>query len=98
MFRLFEKSLDPTHQPARPDPPAGLVAFYWHYARQAKGLFAALFATGLTVALLDSMIPVFMGRVVTPGDGERPGPAVGRLLAHAHRHGGGAAGGCARWR
>ena len=65
MFRLFEKSLDPTHQPARPDPPAGLVAFYWHYARQAKGLFAALFATGLTVALLDSMVPVFMGRVVS---------------------------------
>ena len=65
MFRLFEKSLDPTHQPARPDPPAGLVAFYWHYARQAKGLFAALFATGLTVALLDSMVPVFMGQVVS---------------------------------
>ena len=65
MFRLFERSLDPTHQPARPDPPAGLVAFYWHYARQAKGLFAALFATGLTVALLDSMVPVFMGRVVS---------------------------------
>jgi ATP-binding cassette subfamily B multidrug efflux pump len=74
MFRLFEKSLDPTHQPARPDPPAGLVAFYWHYARQAKGLFAALFATGLTVALLDSMVPVFMGRVVslvTAGDPAR---------------------------
>jgi ATP-binding cassette subfamily B multidrug efflux pump len=65
MFRLFEKALDPTHQPARPEPPARLVAFYWHFARQAKGLFVALFATGLIVALLDSMVPVFMGRVVS---------------------------------
>jgi ATP-binding cassette, subfamily B, multidrug efflux pump len=65
MFRLFEKALDPTYQPARTEPPTGLAAFYWHYARQAKGLFIALFAVGFVVALLDSMIPVFMGRVVT---------------------------------
>src|SRR5215510_4434792 len=64
MFRLFEKALDPTRQPARPEPPSRLAAFYWHFARQAKGLFVALFAVGLLVALLDSMIPVFMGRVV----------------------------------
>src|SRR5262249_58126070 len=65
IFHLFEKALDPTAQPARLDPPAGLVPFYWHFARQAKGLFAALFAMGLLVAMLDSMIPVFMGRVVS---------------------------------
>jgi ATP-binding cassette subfamily B multidrug efflux pump len=65
MFRLFEKALDPTAQPARAEPPAGLVAFYWHFARQAKGLFAALFAMGFLVATLDSMIPVFMGGVVS---------------------------------
>src|SRR5215813_9394048 len=65
MFHLFEKALDPTAQPARLEPPAGLVPFYWHFARQAKGLFAALFAMGLLVAMLDSMIPVFMGRVVS---------------------------------
>jgi ATP-binding cassette subfamily B multidrug efflux pump len=65
MFRLFEKALDPTELPAQSQPPAGLIAFYWHYARQAKGLFAALFAAGLVVALLDSTIPVFMGRIVT---------------------------------
>src|SRR3974390_77390 len=65
MFRLFEKVLNPTYQPARTEPPTGLAAFYWHYARQAKGLFVALFAAGFVVALLDSMIPVFMGRIVT---------------------------------
>jgi ATP-binding cassette subfamily B multidrug efflux pump len=64
MFRLFETALNPTGPPARPEPPGGLVAFYWHFARQAKSLFAALFATGFVVAVLDSMIPVFMGRVV----------------------------------
>jgi ATP-binding cassette, subfamily B, multidrug efflux pump len=65
MFRLFEKTLDPTQQPARPEPPTGLIAFYWHFARQAKGLFAALFAMGFMVATLDSLVPVFMGRVIS---------------------------------
>jgi ATP-binding cassette subfamily B multidrug efflux pump len=65
MFALFERLLKPTVNPEHPEPPPGLIAFYWHYARQAKGLFAGLFAAGFAVALLDSMIPVFMGRVVT---------------------------------
>ena len=65
MFRLFENALDPTEKPAETQPPASLVAFYWHFARQAKGLFAALFVTGLMVALLDAAIPAFMGKVVT---------------------------------
>src|SRR5271157_1674662 len=65
MFRFFETLLDPTQPPARPEPPPQLAAFYWHYARQAKGLFVALFATGFVVATLDSTVPVFMGRVVS---------------------------------
>jgi ATP-binding cassette subfamily B multidrug efflux pump len=65
MFALFERLLKPTVNPEHPEPPPGLIAFYWHYARQAKGLFAGLFAAGFAVALLDSLIPVFMGRVVT---------------------------------
>jgi ATP-binding cassette subfamily B multidrug efflux pump len=65
MFRLFETALSPTQTPARPEPPAGLLAFYWHFARQAKGMFAALFAAGFAVAVLDTMIPVFIGKVVS---------------------------------
>src|SRR6516164_3575543 len=72
MFRLFEKVLNPTYQPARTEPPAGLAAFYWHFARQARGLFIGLFITGFLVALLDSMIPVFMGRVVSLITGSDP--------------------------
>ena len=46
-------------------PPPGLVAFYWHFASQANGLFVGLFAIGFVVALLDVTIPVFIGKIVT---------------------------------
>src|SRR6201985_310382 len=65
MFSRFERLLKPTDPPEQASPPPGFIAFFWHSARQAKGLFAALFAAGLVVALLDSTIPVFMGRIVT---------------------------------
>lgn len=65
MFRLFESLLQPTALPPDNPPPGGLAAFYWHYARQARGLLVALFCAGFLVAVLDSLIPVFIGRVVT---------------------------------
>jgi ATP-binding cassette subfamily B multidrug efflux pump len=65
MFRFFERRIPPTAPPPPEAPPPGLVAFYWHFARQAKRLFAALFVAGLSVALLDSLVPVFIGRIVT---------------------------------
>jgi len=65
MFTLFERLLRPTAISDAPEPPPGLIAFYWHFARQAKGLFVALFFAGFIVALLDITIPVFIGRVVT---------------------------------
>jgi ATP-binding cassette subfamily B multidrug efflux pump len=46
-------------------PPAGLVAFYWHFVRQTKGWYALMFATSLAVALIDTVIPVFIGRLVS---------------------------------
>ncbi len=62
--------LEPTALPPDADqpnqgPPARLLAFYWHYARQAKGLLLGLFFCGLMVALLDALIPVFIGKMVT---------------------------------
>src|SRR3977135_4173366 len=65
MFRRFEKVLNPTDEPERPEPPAGLLAFYLHFGRQVKGLLAALFVIELFVALLDTAVPWFMGRIVT---------------------------------
>jgi ATP-binding cassette, subfamily B, multidrug efflux pump len=72
MFGVLERVLAPTAPPDRPEPPAGLTAFYWHFARQAKGLFASLFVAGFAVALLDSTIPVFVGRIVSLLTASRP--------------------------
>ena len=72
MFAWFERRLKPTAVPRNPEPPPGLLAFYWHFAGQARGLFAGLFAAGFMLALLDSMIPVFIGRVVTLITAGRP--------------------------
>ncbi len=69
MFQFFEDRLKPTEiAPEAPPPRDGeraLMRFYWHYARQARGLVALLFVTGLCVAMMDTLIPVFIGRVVT---------------------------------
>ena len=65
MFGLFERFLKPTATPEHPVPPSALLPFLWHFARQAKALFAALFVVELLVALSDSAVPWFMGRVVT---------------------------------
>jgi ATP-binding cassette subfamily B multidrug efflux pump len=46
-------------------PPAGLLAFYWHFVRQSKGWYAAMFAASLAVAALDTVIPLFIGRLVS---------------------------------
>ena len=73
VFRFFENLLEPTAVPTGTTPPAGLGAFYWHYARQARHLVAALFVAGFIVAILDTTIPVFIGRVVTLVSAHAPG-------------------------
>ena len=64
MFAFFESLIRPTQLPTG-SPPAGLIGFYWHFVRQARGLYAAMFVTGLAVAAIDTLIPVFIGRLVT---------------------------------
>ena len=63
MFAFFESRIRATALPGTA-PPQGLLAFYWHYVRQARGLFGMMFATGLLVALIDTLIPLFIGRLV----------------------------------
>ncbi|MCE2910359.1 MAG: ABC transporter ATP-binding protein/permease [Burkholderiaceae bacterium] len=63
MFAFFESRIRPTAMPGSA-PPQGLLAFYWHFIRQAKHLFGAMFVTGLVVALIDTLIPLFIGRLV----------------------------------
>ena len=63
MFAFFESRIRPTARPGSA-PPQALMAFYWHFVSQTKGLFGAMFVTGLLVALIDTLIPVFIGRLV----------------------------------
>ena len=63
MFAFFESRIRPTRVPGTPPPP-GLLAFYWHFVRQTRGLYAAMFVTGIVVAMIDTAIPVFIGRLV----------------------------------
>ncbi|MFK7965945.1 MAG: ABC transporter ATP-binding protein [Burkholderiaceae bacterium] len=45
-------------------PPAGLFAFYWYFIGQAPSVFAAMFATALGIALIDTLVPVLIGQLV----------------------------------
>ncbi len=92
MLRFFERLLLPTAPPPGAPPPEAdsaraLPRFYWHFVRQAPGLVAGLFAVGLCVALLDTTIPVFIGRVAALVATHSPatlfGDAGGQLLAMA---------------
>jgi ATP-binding cassette subfamily B multidrug efflux pump len=63
MFHRFERVLQPTSLPPGGPPQAQLIAFYWHYAKQARRFLAALFVLGSAAALLDIALPLFIGRV-----------------------------------
>jgi ATP-binding cassette subfamily B multidrug efflux pump len=63
--KLVDFDIPVTASPAAGAPPEGLVAFYWHFIKQTKGWYAAMFAASLAVALLDTVIPLFIGRLVS---------------------------------
>jgi ATP-binding cassette, subfamily B, multidrug efflux pump len=71
LFRYFETLIAPTALPPG-EPPAGLWAFYWHHVRQVRHLIAALFVAGSLIALFDTTIPVFIGRLVRLASSHAP--------------------------
>ncbi len=64
MLRRFEALLQPTAGTPVPPPTAGLLRFYWHFIGQARWFAVSLFAFGGMIAVLDTMIPTFIGRIV----------------------------------
>ena len=61
MFSRFENLVRPTEMEPSAAPPTrdenrGLLRFYWHYAKQVRGLIAALFVAGMVVAAFDAVI------------------------------------------
>src|SRR5580765_6287161 len=65
MFSYLQSRIRGTAATGPGAPPPGLIAFYWHFARQTKGLYALMFVTSLAVALIDTVIPVFIGKLVS---------------------------------
>jgi ATP-binding cassette subfamily B multidrug efflux pump len=65
MFRYLQSRIRGTASPGPGAPPPGLLGFYWHFVRQTKGWYALMFVTSLAVALIDTVIPVFIGRLVS---------------------------------
>jgi len=66
MFAYLQSRIRGTASPGPGAPPsAGLIAFYWHFVRQTKKWYALMFVTSLSVALIDTVIPVFIGKLVS---------------------------------
>jgi len=53
-----------TSSPGPGAPPQTLLGFYWHFIRQTKGWYLGMFVASLCVALLDTVIPLVIGRLV----------------------------------
>jgi ATP-binding cassette, subfamily B, multidrug efflux pump len=64
MFSYLQSRIRGTATTGPGAPPPGLLAFYWHFVRQTKGWYALMFVTSLAVALIDTTIPVFIGKLV----------------------------------
>jgi ATP-binding cassette, subfamily B, multidrug efflux pump len=65
MFGYLQSRIRGTANPGPGAPPPGLIAFYWHFVHQHKRWYALMFVTSLAVALIDTVIPVFIGRLVS---------------------------------
>ncbi len=64
MFRWFESRIDPVRSVPVGQPPTTLIAFYWHFVRQAWPGFAAIMAVGLVAALVEVSLFAFVGELV----------------------------------
>ena len=64
LHTLFESWADPFRPRADIAPPAGTMAFFWHFFKQAKLVFVALLILGAVMALIEAAMFYFVGRLV----------------------------------
>lgn len=65
MFTYLGSLIQGTRRVPPDTPPAGLLAFYWHFLRQTPWPFFGMVLASLGVALADMCIPVFIGQLVS---------------------------------
>jgi ATP-binding cassette subfamily B multidrug efflux pump len=65
MFSYLQSRIRGTATVGPGVPPPGLMDFYWHFVKQTKRWYAAMFVTSLAVALIDTVIPLFIGKLVS---------------------------------
>jgi len=64
MFRFFESRLPPFPETRLGAPPTGLVAFCWHYVRDARGWLIGLALVTTAIAVGEVFLFGFLGRIV----------------------------------
>ncbi len=65
MLSYFESRIRGTASVGPGVPPPGLIAFYWHFVKQSVRWYGFMFVTSLAVALIDTVIPLFIGKLVS---------------------------------
>src|SRR5688572_14359684 len=65
MLRYLQSRIRGTASVGPGVPPPGLMDFYWHFVKQTKRWYLFMFATSLGVALIDTVIPLFIGKLVS---------------------------------
>ncbi|MFK8250554.1 ABC transporter ATP-binding protein [Ancylobacter terrae] len=64
LLHWFETRLDPFRPTPVVQPPEGLLAFYWHFVRQGRGLFVAALVAAFCVAIVEVSLFRYVGQIV----------------------------------
>lgn len=64
MFAWFERLIDPFAPGDGKTPPSKIIAFYWHYLHQVRGILLAICVVGFFVALIEVSLFDYVGRLV----------------------------------
>ena len=79
IFRWFERLIDPFRDTPDEMAPQSIIAFYWHFLRQVRGVFAAILVVGFVVAIIEVALFAFLGRVI---DLVQAAPSTDFFAAH----------------